>query len=180
MSTTINSAILSPITLQRINFWRGVIDAEPTALAVALEPLAQMVNTFPVLMRYRHFREKTRTVVEVCPPLDPAGEVEAAMREAGFQASSEYALHVEADNVSGLGYAVVSALAEARVETVYCVSQVVGQKYIALLGFTSEADIEQAESVLLQLKIEAQSRPSAHTKGNSGRRTPAWEKFSSS
>jgi hypothetical protein len=117
-------------------------------------------------MRYRHFRDKTRTVVEVSPPLDPAGEVEAAMREAGFQASSEYALHVEADNVSGLGYAVVSALAEARVETVYCVSQVVGQKYVALLGFTSEADIEQAESVLLQLKIEAQSRPSAHTKGN--------------
>ena len=148
------TATVSPITLQRINFWRGVIDAEPTALAVALEPLAHLVHTFPALMRYRHFRDTTRAVVEVCPPLDSAGDVEAVMREAGFQVSSSYALHVEAEHMPGLSYAVISALAKARVETVYCVSQIVEQKYIALLGFESEAAIEQAESVLLHLKLE--------------------------
>ena len=59
-----------PVTIRKITLWRGErgeIDGSPSALAKALQPLDEVGLRLQAFIRYRHFHDEKRAVIEVCP-----------------------------------------------------------------------------------------------------------------
>jgi len=77
-----------PLIIRKITLWRGEIDASSHALANALQPLAEAAIRLQVFMRYRHFRDEKRAVVEVCPYTEEEeSRCHAVMSVAGLKIS---------------------------------------------------------------------------------------------
>ena len=67
MPNVVQSVKARPITIRKVRLWRKEIDASPSALAAVLQPLDDAGIRLRAFMRYRHFRDEHRAVVEVCP-----------------------------------------------------------------------------------------------------------------
>jgi hypothetical protein len=65
-------------------------------------------------------------------------------------------LKVEGDNKPGVGHAITQALADAQINLGFLMTQVVGSRYSAIIGFESEADA--AKAVGLVKKAAASKR----------------------
>ena len=143
-----------PMTIKRITLWRGEIDASPSTLANALQPLAEADIRLQVFMRYRHFRDEKRAVVEVCPSSEEEeSRCSAVMKEAGLKVSKVPALIMESDPVPGLDYRFAQAVAEQNLHLIFCVTQTINDKWVALVGFESVIDAEKAAVSLLLMNV---------------------------
>ena len=143
-----------PITVQKVRLWRREIDATPDALAATLQPLADAGLRVRICMRYRHFRDEQRAVVEVC--LDDSEDEQhcaAVLRHAGLTMSPLPTLLIEADNATGVVYAIAQTVAEKELNIVFCVTQTVNEVWTTLIGFVSDDDAERAALALLRMNI---------------------------
>ena len=155
MSHEASSTEMLAITIKKVCLWRREIDASPPALAAALQSLADAGIRLRAFMRYRHFRDKQRAVVEVHPhESENEDRCVSALRDAGFRISNISTLLIEGDDAPGVEYAIARIVAEQDLDVVFSVTQAVTGKWGALLGFVSAADAERAAQALLLLRIE--------------------------
>lgn len=104
-------------------------------------------------MRYRHFRDEKRAVVEVCPStVEEESRCSAVMHAAGLKVSKVPALIVESDPVTGLEYSFAQIVSERNLHLIFCTTQTVNGTWMALMGFESDMDAEKAAVSLLAMK----------------------------
>ncbi len=140
-----------PLTIKKITLWRGEIDGSPSTLARALQPLAEAGICLQAFMRYRHFRDEKRAVVEVCPSTaEEESRCRTVMQAAGLKVSKVPALVIEGDPVPGLEYRFAQLVGEQDLHLMFCVTQTFNDKWVALIGFESALDAEKA-ALSLQL-----------------------------
>lgn len=148
-----------PIAIKKMHLWRREIDVRPASFAEALQPLADANIRLRAFMRYKHFRDGKRAVLEVCPhESEDENRCASIMHAAGFKVSNVPVLLIEGDEAPGVEYAIAKLVAEQDLDMVFCVTQNVNGKWGALMGFVSEADAEKAALALLLLKIEILER----------------------
>jgi hypothetical protein len=158
MTNEATSIEVRPITIKKVHLWRKEIDARPTALAAALQPFADAGIRLRVFMRYRHFRDEQRAVVEVCPhESEDQDRCASVMRAAGLKISNILTLLIEGEETLGVDYAIAKIVAEQDLNLVFCVSQTASGKQNTLIGFVSEADAEKAALALVRLNMEGPS-----------------------
>ena len=155
MNDVVKSIETRPVTIRKVHLWRRVIDARSASLAETLQPLGDAGVRLQTFMRYRHFRDEKRAVVEVClHESENEDRCTSALRAAGFTITNSPVLLIEGDEAPGIEYAIAKVVAEQNLNVVFCVTQVINGKWGALLGFVSEEDAEKAALSLLLLKIE--------------------------
>jgi hypothetical protein len=138
------------ITVRKITVWRTEVDNRAGALAQLLEALTAARGGLDVVMGYRVPGQHERAVIEVWPV--SGKKLSQAAESVGLRPSETPTLLVLGDDRPGLGHAMARALADAGINLVFLVAQVVGRRYSAVFGFESAADAERAVGLLKKAK----------------------------
>ena len=138
------------VTVKKITVWRGEVDNRAGALARVLEPLRAVRGSLDLVMGYRIPGLHERAVIEVWPV--SGKRVAQAAEAAGLRPSETPTLLVMGDDRPGLGHAMARALADAGINMVFLVAQVIGRRYSAAFGFESAADVDRAAGLLKKVK----------------------------
>lgn len=143
------------LSVKAITLWRREIENRPGMLAHVLEPLAGKGLDVQILMAYRFPGDESRGAVELYPV--SGKRAAAAAQAAGLTPAADIpALLVEGSNRAGIGAETTRTIAEAGINLAFLVAYVIGSKFAAVYGFDSEADRDQAMTVLK--KPRARSR----------------------
>jgi len=135
-----------PVTVKKIVLWRKELDNQAGTLARTLEPLARAGADLQVVMGYRYPGNEAKAVIELHPV---AGRrVTSAAEQVGLAASSIPTLLVEGDNRPGLANEVAQSVADAGINLSFLVAQVLGKRFVATLGFETEADAKKAAGLI--------------------------------
>jgi len=134
------------ITVRKITVWRTEVDNRAGALAQLLEALTAARGSLDVVMGYRVPGQHERAVIEVWPV--SGKKLSQAAESVGLRPSETPTLLVLGDDRPGLGHAMARALADAGINLVFLVAQVVGRRYSAVFGFESAADADRAVGLL--------------------------------
>ena len=138
------------VNVKKIGLWRSEIANRPGALAEALSGVAQAGADLRVVMAYRFPGDESRGAVELYPV---AGKrAQSAAREAGLSESGIPTLLVEGDDRQGVGAAIARSIADAGINLAFLLAQVVGRRYVAVLGFDSEADAKKASGLIKRIR----------------------------
>ena len=138
------------VTVRKITVWRTEVDNRAGALARLLEALTAARGSLDVVMGYRVPGQHERAVIEVWPV--SGKKLSQAAESVGLRPSETPTLLVLGDDRPGLGHAMARALADAGVNLVFLVAQVVGRRYSAVFGFESAADADRAVGLLKKAK----------------------------
>jgi hypothetical protein len=138
------------ITVRKITVWRTEVDNRAGALAQLLEALTAARGGLDVVMGYRVPGQHERAVIEVWPV--SGKKLSQAAESVGLRPSETPTLLVLGDDRPGLGHAMARALADAGINLVFLVAQVVGRRYSAVFGFESAADADRAVGLLKKAK----------------------------
>ena len=130
------------VTVRKITLWRKEVENRPGVLAGALGALADAGTSLQVVMAYRYPGNETRGAIELYPVATK--KVAVAAQAAGMSASTIPTLLVQGDDRPGLGHAIGQAIADAGINVGFLVTQVIGRKYSAVIGFDSEQDARNA------------------------------------
>jgi hypothetical protein len=134
------------VTIRRITIWRCEVEDRPGALAGVLEPLTAARADLDVVMGYRIPGQHQRAVLEVWPV--SGRRLSEAAEAVGLKPSATPTLLALGDDRPGLGHTLARALADAGINVVFLVAQVVGRRYSAVFGFESDADADRAAAIL--------------------------------
>ncbi len=134
------------VAVKKITLWRREVDNRPGMLASALEPLAGAGADLQVVMAYRYPGEGQKAAVELYPVTTKKSM--AAAQAAGLSATTIPTLLVVGDNKPGLGHATAKAISEAGINLAFLMTQVIGRKYAAVIGFENEADAAKAATLV--------------------------------
>jgi hypothetical protein len=138
------------VTVRKVTIWRGEVDNRAGALARVLEPLREVRGSLDLVMGYRVPSQHGRAVIEVWPV--SGKKVSQAAEAAGLRPSETPTLLAMGDDRPGLGHAMARALADAGINMVFLVAQVIGRRYAAVFGFESADDAERAAGLLRKVK----------------------------
>jgi hypothetical protein len=139
--------VIMSIRVKKVVVWRTEVENRPGEMARALEPLAR--QDLDLVIGYQG------AVIDIAPV---AGKkATAAAESAGFKPLPTSTILVEGDNRPGICFTAARALGDAGVSMDSVVVQVVGKKYQALFGFTSDADAKRA-AILIKKAVEATKR----------------------
>lgn len=134
------------IIVRTIVLWRKEIENQPGTLASTLEPFASQGADLQIVMGYRYPGNQAKAAVELYPVVGKKLVTAAGM--AGFKASGIPTLLVEGDNHPGLGHAIARAIADAKINLDFLVAQVIGRRYLAVVGFESAEDAKKAATLI--------------------------------
>jgi len=134
------------VTVRRITLWRMEVENRPGVLAGVLKPLAEAGANLQVAMAYRYPGNETRAAIELYPVATK--KVVVAAQAAGMSASTIPTLLVQGDDRPGLGHAIGQAIADAGINLGFLVTQVIGRKSSAVIGFDSEEDARKAAGLI--------------------------------
>jgi hypothetical protein len=115
-----------------------------------LGPIAEAGGNLKVVMGYRIPGAENRAAVEVYPVTGK--KVTAAARSVGLSDSGIPALLVDGDDRAGLGAAIARGVAEAGINMIFLMAQVVGRRYSAIVGFESAGDAKKAAGLIKKAK----------------------------
>jgi len=138
------------VRVKQVTLWRSEVANRPGALAGMLGPLAEAGANLKVVMGYRMPGEENRAAVEVYPV--SGRKVTAAARSVGLSDSGIPALLVDGDDRAGLGAAIARGVAEAGINMIFLMAQVIGRRYSAIIGFESAADAKKAAALVKKAK----------------------------
>ena len=138
------------VSVKQVTLWRSEVANRPGALAAALGPLARSGANLRVVMGYRIPGDENRAAIEVYPV--SGKKAAAAARGAGLSDSGIPALLMDGDDRPGLGAAIASGIADAGINLIFLMAQVVGRRYSAVLGFESAADAKRGAAVIKRAK----------------------------
>jgi hypothetical protein len=142
------------LTVKRITLWRREVQNQPGVLASTLEPLARAGVDLRLVMGYRFPETTSRAAIELFPV--NGKKATAAAEQAGLSPFDLACVFVEGDNRPGLGAAMGHALADAGINIVFLVSQVIGRRFTAVFGFEDE---ERATTATKFIKAAARPAP---------------------
>jgi len=134
------------VTVRKITVWRTEVDNRAGALAELLAALTAARGSLDVVMGYRVPGQHERAVIEVWPV--SGKKLSQAAESVGLRPSETPTLLVLGDDRPGLGHAMARTLADAGINLVFLVAQVVGRRYSAVFGFESAVDAERAVGLL--------------------------------
>jgi hypothetical protein len=138
------------VTVKQISLWRGEVENRPGALAATLGPISKAGANLKVAMVYRIPGNEKRAAIEIYPV---AGrKAIAAARAASLEESRIPALLVDGDDRPGLGAAIARSVADAGINMIFLMAQVVGRRYSAVIGFESAADARKAAPLVRKAK----------------------------
>ena len=143
------------LTVKRITLWRREVENEPGVLASTLEPLAGAGTDLRLVMGYRYPEAHARAAIEVFPIAGKKGT--GAADAAGLRPFALACLLVEGDNRPGLGAAIGRALADAGINIVFLVAQVLGRRFTAVVGFDGD-DVAAAATKAIKAAAKAPKR----------------------
>jgi hypothetical protein len=138
------------VTVRKITVFRTEVENRAGALAQLLEALTAARGSLDVVMGYRVPGQHERAVIEVWPV--SGKKISQAAESVGLKPSETPTLLVLGDDKPGLGNAMAQALADAGINLVFLVAQVVGRRYSAVFGFESSADADRATGLLKKAK----------------------------
>lgn len=144
------------VTVKRVNLWRMESDNQVGMLARTLEPLEKAGADLQVLMGYRYPGNEAKAVIELHPVV--GRKLTAAARQAGLAASPIPTLLVEGDNKPGLGHKIAQAMADAGVNLSFLVALVVGKRFVATIGFETEADAKKAAALIKKVTASRKAK----------------------
>jgi hypothetical protein len=137
--------------------WAGDLSDIPGGLARVLEALGGARASLDCVIARRRPDRPGSGVVFVTPV--SAARVQQAAREAGLSPAADVAtLRVEGADKPGLGGRVTRAVADAGVNLRGLSAAVLGTKFVAYLGFDSQADADKAMAAIKALDA---ARPAA-------------------
>lgn len=138
------------VTVRKITVWRTEVDNRTGALAQMLDELSAARGSLDVLMGYRIPGQHERAVIEVWPV--SGKKMSQAAGAVGLRPSETPTLLVTGDDRPGLGHSMARALADAGINMVFLVAQVVGRRYSAVFGFESAVDADRSVGLLKRAK----------------------------
>ena len=138
------------VTVRKITVWRTEVDNRAGRLAQLLEALTAARGSLDVVMGYRVPGQHERAVIEVWPV--SGKKLSQAAESVGLRPSETPTLLVLGDDRPGLGHAMARTLADAGINLVFLVAQVVGRRYSAVFGFESAVDADRAVGLLKKAK----------------------------
>ncbi len=138
------------VTVRKITVFRAEVANRAGTLAGLLETLTAAKGSLDVVMGYRVPGQHERAVIEVWPV--SGKKMTQAALSVGLKPSDTPTLLVIGDDKPGLGHAMARALADAGINLVFLVAQVVGRRYSAVFGFESSADADRATALLKKAK----------------------------
>jgi hypothetical protein len=141
------------LTVKRITLWRREVENQPGVLAGTLEPLANAGADLRLVMGYRFPETTTRAAIELFPVTGK--KATAAAEAAGLRAFELPCLLVEGDNRPGFGAAIGRGLADAGVNIVFLVAQVLGRRFTAVIGLEND---DAAATATRTIKVAGKPR----------------------
>jgi hypothetical protein len=147
---------MAALSVKRITLWRREVENQPGVLATTLEPLAQAGADLRLVMGYRFPETTTRAAIELYPITGKRAV--AAAEAAGLRAFELPCLLVEGDNRAGLGAGIGRALADAGLNLVFVIAQVLGRRFTAVMGFEDEAAAATATKTIKTAARPAKGR----------------------
>lgn len=156
------------VSVKRIQLWRREVDNRAGTLAETLEPLARTRANLKVVMGYDYPGNPNRAAIEVFPVTGARSA--AAARQGGLEAATIPTLLVEGDNRPALGYTIARAVADAGINLNFLIAQVVGNRYSAVFGFSSDSDANRAAAVIKRAAAVSKRRPAAKRRKKAKRR----------
>jgi hypothetical protein len=147
------------VSVKQIKLWRTQVENKPGTLGVTLTPLAKAGADLQVVMGYHLHGAADRAVIEVSPV--SGKKATSAAGSAGLAAAETPTLLVQGDNRPGLGHAVAQAIADAGINIVFLVAQVVDAKFSAVIAFEDEAAAKQATSLIKKAAKQVEKQASA-------------------
>ena len=145
-----------PLTVKRITLWRREVENQPGVLATTLEPLAAAGADLRLVMGYRFPEETARAAIELFPI--SGKKATAAAEAAGLTPFERPCLLVEGDDRPGFGAGLGRALADAGLNIVFLVAQVVGRRFSAVVGLESEDAVAAATRAIKAAAKAAKAR----------------------
>ena len=134
------------ISIKKVTLWRAEVENKPGVLSGVLAPLAEVGADLQVVMGYRYADEENKAAIEVCTV---SGKKSAtAASKAGLTASTIPTLLVQGDNSPGMGHAIAQIIAEAGINVMFLVAQVIDTRFSAVMGFEDEAASKQATALI--------------------------------
>ena len=113
--------------------WRTEVENKPGALSSVLAPLAEVGADLQVVMGYRYHDEENKAAIEICTV---SGKKPAlAASKGGLAASTIPTLLIQGDDRPGIGHAIAQALAQAGINVMFLVGQVIGTRLLGRHGF---------------------------------------------
>jgi hypothetical protein len=134
------------VTVKPITIWRQEVENQPGRLAQTLMPLAAAGANLQVVMGYRIPGHEAQAVIELYPV--SGKRMAAAARAAGLVPAETPSLLVQGDDKPGLGLAFAEAMKAAGLNFSFLVTQVIGRKYSAVMGFENAAAAKQAAGII--------------------------------
>ncbi len=151
------------ISVKKVTLWRKEVDNRPGTLASTLAPLAESGVNLQVLMGYRFPGNERKAAIELLPIVGRAAT--KAAQAAGLEASSIPTLLVEGDDRPGLGHRIASALADAKINLGFMITQVIGRRYSAVIGFETARDAAKGATVIKRATASPAPRKTAARRG---------------
>jgi hypothetical protein len=134
------------ISVKKVTLWRTEVENKPGALSAVLSPLANVGADLQVVMGYRYHDEENKAAIEICTV---SGKKPAlAASKAGLAASTIPTLLVQGDNRPGIGHNIAQALAEAGINVMFLVAQVVDTRFSVVMGFEDEEASKLATALI--------------------------------
>ncbi len=134
------------VSIKKVTLWRTEVENKAGALSSVLAPLAEVGADLQVVMGYRYHDEANKAAIELCTV---SGKKPAmAASRAGLAASTIPTLLIQGENRPGLGHALAQALAEAGINVMFLVAQVIDTRFSAVMGFEDEPASQQATTII--------------------------------
>lgn len=131
------------VSVKKAVLWRRELENRPGTLAQALQPFAEAGLGLQVVMGYAFPGKPDHAAVEVYPVSGAKAE-EAALAAGLTPAEGINCLLVEGDDRAGLAYQITDAISRAGINLNFCMLQVIGKRYLGMLGFSKEEDVNKA------------------------------------
>lgn len=138
------------VSVKQITLWRSEVRNRPGALADTLGPLAEAGANLKVVMAYRIPGDESRAAIEVYPVTGT--KATRAARGVSLEDSRIPALLVDGDDRPGLGHAIARSIADAGINMIFLIAQVVGRRYSAVIGFETAAEAKKSASLVKKAK----------------------------
>jgi hypothetical protein len=154
------------VTVKKAVLWRRQLANRPGTLAETLKPLAEAGVGLQVVMGYAYPGHEDHAAVEVWPI--SGAKAEKAARDAGLSPAPNIScLVVQGDDRAGLGHKIADGLAAASINVSFVMVQVTGKKYLAIFGFGSEKDADNATPIIKRAGITVAGKGSKKRKSSS-------------
>jgi hypothetical protein len=144
------------LTVTKVDVWAAQIEDKPGGLARLLGALAGAGADLECVVARRD-PSKTGKGVAFLTPVKGANVRKAAKAEGLAPAEKLATLKVEGNDAPGLGFRIISAIADSGVNLRGVSGTVVGRKFVVYLGFDGNADAAKAARALKTLASAKQS-----------------------